>query len=85
MRILVVADLHYSLPQYDWLLAEAPRYDLVIIAGDHIDLSSAVDGRAQILVISKYLDMLRENRYGYEVEPQDDGTFAITIWEHAAS
>lgn len=60
MRILVVADLHYSLPQYDWLLAEAPRYDLVIIAGDHIDLSSAVDGRAQILVISKYLDMLRE-------------------------
>ena len=31
------------------------------------------------------LDMLRENRYGYEVEPQDDGTFAITIWEHPAS
>lgn len=31
------------------------------------------------------LDMLRENRYGYEVEPQEDGTFAITIWEHAAS
>lgn len=60
MRILVVADLHYSLPQYDWLLAEAPRYDLVVIAGDHIDLSSAVDGRAQILVISKYLELLRE-------------------------
>ena len=31
------------------------------------------------------LDMLRENRYGYDVEPQDDGTFAITIWEHDAS
>ena len=31
------------------------------------------------------LDMLRENRYGYEVEPQDDGTFAIIIWEHQAS
>ena len=44
MRILVVADLHYSLPQYDWLLAEAPRYDLVVIAGDHVDLSSPVDG-----------------------------------------
>lgn len=59
MRILVVADLHYSLPQYDWLLAEGPRYDLVIVAGDHVDLSSAVDGRAQIVVISKYLEMLR--------------------------
>jgi len=31
------------------------------------------------------LDMLRENRYGYEVEPQGDGTFAILIWEHPAS
>ena len=25
MRCLVVADLHYSLPQFDWLLAAAPR------------------------------------------------------------
>ena len=31
------------------------------------------------------LDMLRENRYGYEVERQDDGTFVLTIWEHVAS
>lgn len=60
MRCLIVADLHYSLPQYDWLVAQAPNYDLMIIAGDHIDLSSAVDGRAQIVVITKYLDLLRE-------------------------
>jgi predicted phosphodiesterase len=33
MRCLVVADLHYSLPQFDWLLAAAPP-DLVIFAGD---------------------------------------------------
>lgn len=60
MRCLIVADLHYSLPQYDWLVAQAPLYDLVILAGDHIDLSSAVDGRAQMVVIGKYLDLIKE-------------------------
>ena len=60
MRCLIVADLHYSLPQYDWLVAQAPNYDLLIIAGDHIDLSSTVDGRAQMVVITKYLDLLKD-------------------------
>jgi Icc-related predicted phosphoesterase len=59
MRCLVVADLHYSLPQYDWLVNVADRFDLVIIAGDHIDLSSQVEGRAQTIVIRKYLELLR--------------------------
>lgn len=59
MRCLVVADLHYALPQYDWVLDVAPRYDLVIIAGDHLDLSSMVDWRAQTVVVRKYLDVLR--------------------------
>jgi Icc-related predicted phosphoesterase len=60
MRLLVVADLHYSLPQYDWVLSVAADFDLVIIAGDHLDLSSLVDVGAQIVVIGKYLDRLRE-------------------------
>ncbi|MCA0434587.1 MAG: metallophosphoesterase [Proteobacteria bacterium] len=59
MRCLIVADLHYSLPQYDWVVQEAPRYDLVILAGDHVDLSSAVDGRAQMVVLAKYLEVLK--------------------------
>ena len=37
MRCLVVADLHYSLPQFDWVLNMASDFDLVIIAGDHLD------------------------------------------------
>ena len=59
MRCLVVADLHYSLPQYDWVLSVAHRFDLVIIAGDHLDLSSLVEGRAQTIVIRKYIELLR--------------------------
>jgi Icc-related predicted phosphoesterase len=58
MRCLVVADLHYSLPQYDWVVSVADRFDLVIIAGDHVDLSSPVDGRAQTVVIQKYVELL---------------------------
>jgi len=60
MRCLVVADLHYSLPQFDWVLNVAGDYDLVIIAGDHLDLSSLVEGRAQTVVIRKYIELMRE-------------------------
>ncbi len=56
--LLVVADLHYSLPQFDWLLAAAPEFDLVIFAGDALDIGSLVDFRAQILVVKKYLSLL---------------------------
>src|SRR4051812_30267480 len=58
MRCLVVADLHYSLPQFDWLLSAAPNFDLVIFAGDALDVGSSVDFRAQIVVVKKYLELL---------------------------
>jgi Icc-related predicted phosphoesterase len=58
MRCLVVADLHYSLPQFDWLLAAAPEFDLVVFAGDALDVGSFVDFRAQIVVVKKYLALL---------------------------
>lgn len=58
MRCLVVADLHYSLPQFDWLLSAAPQFDLVIFAGDALDVGSSVDFRAQIVVVRKYLALL---------------------------
>lgn len=58
MRALVVADLHYSLPQLDWLMRAAPAYDLVIIAGDLLDLAGHVDIDTQIVVVGKYLARL---------------------------
>lgn len=58
MRCLITADLHYSLKQFDWLMRAAPDFDLVVLAGDHLDMFSNVDGRAQILVVSKYLERL---------------------------
>jgi len=58
MRCLVVADLHYSLPQLDWLVSAASQFDLVIFAGDALDIGSMVDFRAQIVVVKKYLALL---------------------------
>lgn len=58
MRLLLVSDLHYTLRQYDWVLSNADRFDLVVIAGDHLDISSTVAIRAQITVILAYLKRL---------------------------
>ena len=59
MRLLAVADLHYSLPQFDWVLEVAPDFDVVVLAGDLLELSSIVDRRAQAVVIRKYFERLR--------------------------
>ncbi|MBU6178077.1 MAG: metallophosphoesterase [Verrucomicrobia bacterium] len=60
MRLLFVADLHYSLKQFDWLLAEAEGYDLVAIGGDLLDLASPLDPDVQIAIVEKYLGLLRQ-------------------------
>jgi len=54
MKILVVSDLHYALPQYDWLAKNAARFDLVIIAGDLMEMASAVDPEVQSTVVGQY-------------------------------
>lgn len=58
MNILVVADIHYSLKQFDWLLERAAGYEAVIIAGDLLDLQGHATMDAQIVVASKYLKRL---------------------------
>ena len=58
MRLFFLADLHFSLKQYDWLLARAGEYDVVVIGGDLLDLASTLDLDTQIAVIEKYLGLL---------------------------
>ena len=58
VRILLVSDLHYTLKQLDWVLAVASDYDLVVVAGDHLDIASAVEPDAQIAVVLEYLARL---------------------------
>jgi len=58
MRILLVSDLHYRLRQFDWVLSVAPEFDLIVIAGDHLDISSEVSLEAQSVVVLEYLSLL---------------------------
>lgn len=58
MRILLVSDLHYALPQLDWLVRVTPNYDLVVVAGDLLDISSPVAIDAQVVVVLEYLKLL---------------------------
>jgi Icc-related predicted phosphoesterase len=55
MKSLLVSDIHYRLKQLDWLASVAPAFDLVVIAGDHLDIASAVALEAQVVVTLKYL------------------------------
>ncbi len=59
VRILLVSDLHYTLPQLDWVVAAAPSFDLVVLAGDQLDISSTVSLDAQTVVVLRYLALLQ--------------------------
>lgn len=55
MKILAVSDLHFGLTQFDWVVQQAEHYDLVIIAGDLLDIGGHLDLDSQITVVVKYL------------------------------
>ena len=59
MKILLVADIHYGLRQFDWLVQAAPNFDAVVIAGDLLDVAGHADLDTQIVVVSQYLERLR--------------------------
>lgn len=55
MLALLVSDLHYDLRKLDWVLGQTDEHDLVVIAGDLLDVGSAVPLDAQITVVLEYL------------------------------
>jgi len=58
VKILLVSDLHYALKQFDWTASVARGFDLVVVAGDHIDIAGQLDGSVQIVVLLKYFRRL---------------------------
>lgn len=60
MKCLLVSDIHYNLKQFDWVLNFAGDFDVVVLAGDHMDISSMVDIRSQVTVIQSYMRKIRE-------------------------
>jgi hypothetical protein len=55
MRVLLTSDLHYKLRQYDWLIGAAARFDVIVVAGDHLDAFGGVPGEVQIAALSASL------------------------------
>ncbi len=86
MKLLVVADIHYALKQFDWLVGVAHRYDLVIIAGDLLEIASSVDRRAQIVVINTYLRKLSSMTRviacsgNHDLDAEDENGERIAAW-----
>lgn len=86
MKLLFVADLHYSLKQFDWLLAEAGKYEVVCIGGDLLDLSSRLDFEVQITVVEKYLHRLREKTLllvssgNHDGDGRNEADESVALW-----
>ena len=86
MKILVVSDLHYALKQYDWTAAATPDFDLVIIAGDHLDIAGQLGGGVQIVVILNYLKrMAARGRLivssgNHDLDVRDDAGEKVASW-----
>ncbi len=60
MKCLLVADIHYDLRKFDWVVEAAAHVDVVVLAGDHLEVSSMVDRPAQTLVVQRYFARIRQ-------------------------
>ncbi len=86
MKLLLVSDLHYTLKQWDWLGAAADRFDLVVVAGDLLDIASIVPLEAQIVVVRKYLQRLADKATvlvssgNHDIEPAPHGGERRAAW-----
>lgn len=60
MRYLVASDLHYGLQQLDWIAQQAPEFDAVVLAGDHLDVVGRAEINAQIALMIAYLGRLAD-------------------------
>jgi Icc-related predicted phosphoesterase len=89
MRLLFVSDLHYSLKQFDWLLAHADEYDVMVIGGDMLDLSSALDPDVQIAIVEKYFGLLLQKvrlvvcSGNHDGDSRNSADESIASWLHA--
>jgi Icc-related predicted phosphoesterase len=88
MRLLLVSDLHYSLPQFDWVVAASPSFDLVAVAGDSLDINSYVPLDAQSVVVHRYLELIAASTQlvvssgNHDLTGPDDQGEQSALWLH---
>jgi Icc-related predicted phosphoesterase len=90
MQILLVSDLHYTLKQLDWVITVAGEYDLVVVAGDSLDIASIVEPDAQIAVVLEYLSRIAAKTTvvacsgNHDLNARNDGGELAALWLDAA-
>ena len=86
MRLLVAADLHYTLRQLDWVERVAGDYDLVILGGDELDVASSVPLDAQIKVLLRYVEAIARktvvlvNSGNHDLNARDADGEKVAAW-----
>jgi Icc-related predicted phosphoesterase len=86
MRALLVSDLHYDLRKLDWVLGEAATVDLLVVAGDLLDIASGVPLDAQITVVLEYLERCAAVTAtvacsgNHDLDHRTDGDEKATAW-----
>jgi Icc-related predicted phosphoesterase len=86
VKCLLVADLHYDLRKFDWVVQAAGHVDVVVLAGDHLDAFSTVDRPAQTIVVQKYLRRIRERAQllicsgNHDLDAYDSRGELVTRW-----
>lgn len=84
MRILALADLHYALRQFDWIGEHLNDFDLLVLAGDMLDLSSRVDLDVQEVVVGKYMNRFASSRVLLSASGNHDIHETLTDGERTA-
>jgi Icc-related predicted phosphoesterase len=88
MRLLLVSDLHYSLPQFDWVVAASPSFDVVALAGDSLNINSPVPLDAQSVVVQRYLALMAATTRlvvssgNHDLTGPDAGGEQSALWLH---
>jgi len=85
MKILAVSDLHFGLKQFDWIVQQAARYDVVILAGDMLDLGGHLDLDSQITIVVKYLRAISAKTFLLVCSGNHDGDERNESHEFVAS
>jgi Icc-related predicted phosphoesterase len=86
MKWLLVSDLHYKLRQYDWIADAAPDVDVVVIAGDLLDIRSAVPLPAQAVAVSAQIGRIGARGVvlaasgNHDLDSRDDVGEKCTLW-----
>ncbi|MGI9365611.1 MAG: metallophosphoesterase family protein [Rhizobiaceae bacterium] len=91
MKCLHVADVHYDLLKLDWIVDVAEDVDLIVMAGDHLEISNMVGREAQAVVIKKYFQRIKKKTKlivssgNHDLDAKDEFGEQVCKWITTAS